>query len=699
MNKYVEKIFFYWDFVSFVAILFASEALVVAIDGHFYNDTMLIYMLPLLLWDIRNKTYDTQIRWSRLVAAVIAGAAGSLVMYFVFYKANMAGGYVGHIALKCLYIGAGTAVVYIYASAFFKENFRKWMKRPIGEKISNIILCILFVFGMWIQKEIPIYSLTGWLTAVICFASGTGKEKGSGRENICSALFAGIYACCMSFGNMIHISGFLGNIGFGLILGMVVSIAGWYQIWRQCISVLLSFLDRDIKLSVVEGNRKKRFAFFMLLMLAAWLPYFFGFYPGVLSSDSITQIRQVIGQLPQSNHHPWIHTQLIRGCYWIGCTVLGSANGGVAVYSMVSMILLAGAFAGICEWQCRVGMPRIIRVLSIIFLALCPFNGIYAITMWKDIPFAAFVICFMLVIFELTESGSGKGKAAAYVVLSILVCTFRSNGIYVWIFTVFFLLWQLRRDWKKWAFLSAVAMSVVLLYKMLLLPSLGIAEPDTIESLSIPAQQIACVIAKGGEVSDTAMRDLEQVVDIAQVPEMYNRYSHTSDPIKKLVRSCGNMGYIKENKSRFAKLYIETGLKNPYYYLEAFIEQTKGYWYHKVNDWIYHTVFITDNEINIYRDGKLPGIVIKGMEKLLDLCLNGFHVVWSLALFMYAVLFGILVSFIKKKPFVLYMPLLGVVLTLMIATPRYGDFRYVYPLFAALPLYMGNMVYVSQNRE
>ena len=37
MNKYVEKIFFYWDFVSFVAILFASEALVVAIDGHDVN--------------------------------------------------------------------------------------------------------------------------------------------------------------------------------------------------------------------------------------------------------------------------------------------------------------------------------------------------------------------------------------------------------------------------------------------------------------------------------------------------------------------------------------------------------------------------------------------------------------------------------------------------------------------------------------
>ena len=35
MNNYVEKIFFYWDFVSFVAILFASEALVVAIDGIF----------------------------------------------------------------------------------------------------------------------------------------------------------------------------------------------------------------------------------------------------------------------------------------------------------------------------------------------------------------------------------------------------------------------------------------------------------------------------------------------------------------------------------------------------------------------------------------------------------------------------------------------------------------------------------------
>ncbi len=694
MRKYIDKLFFQWDIVSLIIVLLSQEALVLMIDGHFYNDTLLIYILPLLLWNLRGRIRKRSVTWFGLGAAAAAGAAGSLFMYGLLKNMERAGQETGHAVLKIIYAGAGTASVFVYLWPFFRENIRRWMQQRTGSrKIRDIAFCVLLAPAMWMQKEIPVTSLTGWITAFICFASRMGQEEEGGRDDVLSAIFAGILACCMSFGNMIHTADFLDSTGKKLIFAMVISTAGWYAVWRQFIYEILLCLDggRGIILKGKRERSGKRFAFYMLLMLAAWLPYFLGFYPGVLSSDSVSQVQQIIGQLPSSNHHPWIHTQWIGVCYRIGYGLFGSANGGVAVYSIVSMLLLAAAFAGICEWQRHAGLPFTVRILSMVFLALCPFNGIYSITMWKDIPFAAFMILFMLNLLDLAEDSAGKGKAAAYVALSILVCIFRSNGIYAWLFTVPFLLWQLRAEWKKWAVLSAAVMGAFLLYKSLLLPSLGVVEPDAVESLSIPAQQIACVIAKGGELPEDAAKELGQIVDIAKVPETY--HSHTSDPIKKLVRSFGNLEYIGQHKGSLAKIYVETGIKNPYLYLEAFIEQTKGYWYHKENDWIYHTTFITENDIDIRRDGKLPGAVVKGMEKLLALCLDGFHVVCSLALFTYAVLFSILVSLLKRKPVTVYMPLLGLVLTLLAATPRYGDFRYVYPLFAALPLYLGNMVY------
>ncbi len=699
MRKYIDKIFFQWNTVSLIIVLLASEAIALMMDGHFYNDTLLIYILPLLLWNMRGRICGRSLTWRRLGVAVAAGATGGLFMYGLLERMSMAGQEMGHPALKMIYAGAGVASIFIYVWPFFWENIRVWAeKRPNSRKITDIAFCILIVPAMWIQKEIPIVSMAGWMSAVICFASRMGQGDEDRKTNALSAVFAGIFACCMSFGNMIHTADFLDSTGKKLILGMVISTAGWYAVWKQFIYEILFCLNGRKGNMLKERKEKsgKRFALFMVFMLAAWLPYFLGFYPGVLSSDSVSQVQQIIGQLPSSNHHPWIHTQLIGICYRIGYGLFGSANGGVAVYSMVSMLLLAAAFAGICEWQYCAGLPSPVRVLSILFLALCPFNGIYSITMWKDIPFAAFMILFMLNLLDLTEDSAGKGKAAAYAALSILVCIFRSNGIYAWLFTVPFFLWQLRAEWKKWMSLSAAALGICLLYKSLLLPSLGVVEPDAVESLSIPAQQIACVIAKGGELPDGAARELEQIVDLAKVPETYN--SHTSDPVKKLVRSFGNMEYIVQHKDRLAKIYAETGIKNPYLYLEAFIEQTKGYWYHKENDWIYHTTFITENDIDIWRDGKLPDMAITGMERLLDLCLNGFHVVCSLALLTYAVLFSIMVSLLNRSPVTVYMPLLGLVLTLLMATPRYGDFRYVYPLFAALPLYLGNMIYSYKDK-
>lgn len=704
MKRLMENLFFRWHVISFFIILLATEAMVLAIDGHFYNETILIYMLPILLWHIRGTVRKFEIRFTTLAGAGLAGVAAAGAFTLAVRGAKLFGDTaLNHVAPKAVYVGMGTAVIVFYLIACICDNLEILKQREWKEYLCYAVLSFMLIPGLWVQREISIFSITAWIVAVVCLVSGLIREREDRRTGRLIGLVAIVCSCCMVFGNMIHIEAFVDSTGKKLLLGLLVGLVGWFEIWRQSIGELLRIAERNsgCRAGKSSGQGRSVFLRYLMIMLVAWIPYFLAFYPGVLSSDSVSQVQQIIGQLPSSNHHPWIHTQLIGVCYRLGVAVFGSPNAGVAVYSVVSMLIQGVAFAGICTWQYRAGIPRMARILSIIYLAFCPFHAIYSITMWKDIPFTAFIILFMLLVLKLTKEGKAgagnRGDAAAYILLSILVCIFRSNGIYVWMFTLPFLLWQLRREWKRWSIYSGVAFAVVMLYKAVLLPSLEVIEPDTIESLSIPAQQIACVIAKGGEISEQALDELSQVVALDKVAETYNR--HTSDPIKKLVRATDNMEYITEHGSEFAKLYIETGLKNPYDYLEAFVEQTKGYWHHKENDWIYHTTFITDNKIDIYRDGKLPSVVITGMEKVLELCLNGFHVVCSLALFTYAVLFCAMVNWKNRKPIVVYMPLIGLVLTLLIATPRYGDFRYVYALFAALPLYLGSMVYSFRSKE
>ncbi len=699
MKKCLEKIFFQWNILSLIMILAATEALVMAIEGHFYDDTLLIYMLPLFLWRIRGSIKNIALTGKRMGIAIGMGIIGGSAFYIGIGKINSLGA--GNSIAKAIIIIAGVSIVSLYLYLFWCENICKWLERKSLYSILGVVMCLMIIPGMQIQKEISVWSITGWLTAAICFTAYMTEMQEVKRKRVLLLIFSFVSACCMTLGNLLHISSSFDSIGKIVLLGIAVGIIGWYPIWRSFAGILYQVCRDSAELISGDSKRKPRYGFliYMILFIIAWLPYFLAFYPGILSSDSISQVQQVIGEMPSSNHHPWIHTQLIGVCYRIGYAIGGTANSGVAVYSIISMLLLAAAFAKICTWLYCAGIPRITRILSIIFLALCPFNGIYSITMWKDIPFAAFIILFMVNILDITIDYLDKKSVmmhwVEFVVYGILVCVFRSNGIYVWVFTIPFLIGYFFKARKRIIILSLVVLGVVMGYKSILLPSLNVIQPDTIESLSIPVQQVACVIAKDGRIPEQAMKELEQVVDTSKVPETY--HSHTSDPMKRLIRTDGNMDYIRERGLEFLQIYAEIGLRNPYYYAEAFIEQTKGYWYHKENDWIYHESFITENQIDIYRDGKLPEGIVTGMEKMLKLSLNGFHAICSLALFTYTLLFCIMAAAINRKQIAVYMPLLGVILTLLIATPRYGDFRYVYPLFAALPLYLGSMIYSFQK--
>ena len=69
---------------------------------------------------------------------------------------------------------------------------------------------------------------------------------------------------------------------------------------------------------------------------------------------------------------------------------------------------------------------------------------------------------------------------------------------------------------------------------------------------------------------------IDQVIDRTYVKELYN--PTFADNMKELVRA-GNPQYLEDHKTDFLKLWISLGLKYPGDYLEAYIQQTNGYWY------------------------------------------------------------------------------------------------------------------------
>ncbi|MBR3256385.1 hypothetical protein IKG10_01810 [Candidatus Saccharibacteria bacterium] len=215
---------------------------------------------------------------------------------------------------------------------------------------------------------------------------------------------------------------------------------------------------------------------------------------------------------------------------------------------------------------------------------------------------------------------------------------------------------------------------------------LSIPQPDIIESLSIPTQQIARTLSESKDTIST--NDLSLIDKLADSEEIIKAYSPIiHDPIKKVIRSKGTVKNISEHKAEYLLLYLRLGLTHPAQYLKAWIDQTKGYWNAGYNYWRWSEEIaannygierhIISNEIKSAFSSYL--FIFENTNFLTPFISIGIAV-WLLIILLY-------VNIIRKNEtiiiFIIF--ILATWGTLLIATPVFSEFRYIYFLFTCLP--------------
>ena len=106
-----------------------------------------------------------------------------------------------------------------------------------------------------------------------------------------------------------------------------------------------------------------------------------------------------------------------------------------------------------------------------------------------------------------------------------------------------------------------------ILYKGPIFHHYGVTEPDPIESLSIPAQQIAAVISYDGEITEEQTRLLEKIIDLKKVPDAYLGSPTCADAVKDLVRETDRQQYLMEHGVEYLKLWCSLFWKNKHIYV------------------------------------------------------------------------------------------------------------------------------------
>lgn len=449
------------------------------------------------------------------------------------------------------------------------------------------------------------------------------------------------------------------------------------------------FLRPQGLIAAIRSFYQKHMGFccFLFCMLG-WLPYFLYQYPGIMTPDSVNQFEQVLGMIPYSNHHPWVHTLLFKLLYTIGYSLTGSMLIGVSLYTLFQMCLLAFSASYFVGTLNSYGIRPAICLIITLFYALVPYHGVFSVTIWKDIPFAAALLLFITSALR-TFRKITPCHLAVLLISGIMLCLFRSNGWYGFLLCFPFLLFSFRKQAK---YLYPVLAAILLIAAVIKYPVMNhyqVTQPDTIESLSIPTQQIAAVICNDRYLTEEQLALIENVIDLTYIKELYN--PTFADNMKELVRA-GDQEYLASHKSEFFKLWLQLGLTYPGDYITAYINQTNGYWYPDSYYLVAEAEGISASSLGVSHTPLIAGPVVVKLKEIaikLGSILPLYGTIWSMGVALWIMIFCIGNTFIRKeyRKLILYLPALALLGTVLIATPVATEFRYVYFLIFSMPFY------------
>lgn len=435
-------------------------------------------------------------------------------------------------------------------------------------------------------------------------------------------------------------------------------------------------------------NHTAGVSFFICLL--CWLPYYLYQYPGIMTPDSINQFEQVLGVIPYSNHHPWVHTLVFKLCYEIGYSLTHNMVIAVSCYTLFQMCLLAGSAAYFINTLRRRKVRPFVLLLITAFYALIPYHAVFSVTIWKDIPFAAAVMLFSCAMFRMMDTEIRWHELLVFIVSGVMICLFRSNGWYAFLLCCPFLLFYYRKNMKKLypAILGILGIALVIKYPVM--NACRVQQPDFIESVCIPMQQITAVICNDRELTPEQSELVENVVDLTYIKDLYN--PTFADNIKELVRA-GNQDYLVAHKSEFFRLWLELGIKYPGDYLTAYVKQTYGYWYPDSFYLVAEAEGVSATDLGVSHTPLIGGpLVIKAKEIAIKLgsMVPIYGTLWSMGVACWVMLFSIGSVIIRKeyKKLICYLPNVALLLTVLIATPVATEFRYVYFMVFSLPFFL-----------
>ena len=506
------------------------------------------------------------------------------------------------------------------------------------------------------------------------------------------------------------------NLVFGNLLLFILSIfmaIGYFFLFKSILSFLAVKLENYslTPLKKVKNKTIRRFLDLferhpfltsLVILLLCWLIYILAFYPIILSPDPSFQIKQyfnehtkyidwVIQRDPNVNmttHHPVIHTALLGGCIQLGRMILND-NFGLFLYSLLQTLCLASVFAYTISYTKRVGIPNKCRLILLTIYALVPMFPLYAMSGVKDTYYTAFIILYVLILFDLIHVKQDKKISLNYALWLLLVITlitlFRNNGLYVVVLSLPFLIFTNKKSRGRLAIVFILFLVITQTYSKVLIPALGISEGSIREVLSLPFQQTARYVKEHGDEIEEEEKELYD--KILGYDDLASRYDpEKADPVKNMY----NKNTTDEELSEYFHYWLQGLVKYPDTYIQATMNNVYGYFYPNSTKWYVYYKYddrITQNDLVDYHYNNLGSL-----RQVLSSFGVSFPYIPVLGLlanvgFSSWLMFLMICYFIdrKMKKYIIVLSPLLISLLVCVASPVNTYFRYAMPYVFVMP--------------
>lgn len=301
------------------------------------------------------------------------------------------------------------------------------------------ILFPTFINNTTLQFSNSLFSVL-FFAALYLFVRYAYSKKFSRRMFIFTHVLGFLFSVMTAFGYSLEHQGFIDFLNIPLIL----SIFAYTHVFSLLLCIFWTFIEKaephlfkqqyPASLSKIVLFINKLFDkpyFMILILLLCWLPCYISTFPGGFRYDATEEFEQLLKGF--SGDFPLLHSFIITRLLSIFYTLTGSYNVGIAIYTILQMLILSAMFVHILTTLYKSKTNNILLVILFVYYALFPVIHLLVTCTVRDVLFSGLLTYCVFLFYQMTLHRDcfmkSPKKVIALGLVLVLTLLSRNNNI------------------------------------------------------------------------------------------------------------------------------------------------------------------------------------------------------------------------------------------------------------------------------